>query len=106
MYVSDAEDTTTGSICEVVAQDVTDKVSSQNVNLQGVNEEVTAGNVIAHGRKRKPSDEDMVINGVSNPKRIHRSHVNHDHTYHISKSTDHIDIPYQKYDHVILLSRP
>ncbi|XP_028415048.1 uncharacterized protein LOC114538133 [Dendronephthya gigantea] len=84
-----AGDTTTESVGKVVVQGVTDKVSSCNVSVQGITKEVITDDVIAHGRKRKPSDEDfdeMLINGVSTPKRIHMSHVNHDHTYHISKS--------------------
>ncbi|XP_028401622.1 uncharacterized protein LOC114524672 [Dendronephthya gigantea] len=83
-----AVDLATGSTGKVVVPGVSDKkVSSHNVSVQG--KELTTDNVITHGRKRKPSDEDfdeMAINGVSTPKRIHASHVNHDHTYHISES--------------------
>ncbi|XP_028416401.1 THAP domain-containing protein 5-like [Dendronephthya gigantea] len=70
-----------GSVTDnVVIQGITEDENSSSLSVQGVNEQVTIG------RKRKLSDKDVVINGVSTPKRIHMSHVNHDHTYHISKS--------------------
>lgn len=81
---------------EIGMQDVSEAVARQNdnVSIQDAVEEVGSEDAVSIlSRKRRHSEEEVTINEVSTPKRVHKVSSSrkaahgHDHTYHINKSS-------------------